>query len=70
MPPKSRPRPRKVSWPHGGDIAAIKRAYKIVYRQGLTAEEAIETMVPIVAEHPQVQMLVDSLLRSKRGIVR
>ncbi len=51
-------------------IAAIKQAYKIVYRQGLTVEEAIDRISPLVAEHPQVQEMIDSLSGSTRGIVR
>ncbi len=51
-------------------IAAIRRAYKIVYRQGLTVEEAVAQLSEIAAEQPEVQLLIDSLQQSKRGIVR
>ncbi len=51
-------------------IAAIRRAYKIVYRQGLTVEEAVAQLNEIAAEQPEVQLLIDSLQQSKRGIVR
>lgn len=51
-------------------IAAIKQAYKIVYRQGLTVEEAVARIIPLVVDHPQVQELIDSLNGSTRGIVR
>ena len=51
-------------------IAAIKRAYKVVYRQGLTTEQAIEALQPMIAEFPEVQLLEDSLRNSTRGIVR
>ena len=51
-------------------IAAIRRAYKIVYRQNLTTDDALLALAPLVAEHPEVQLLADSLRQSKRGIVR
>ncbi len=51
-------------------IAAIRRAYKIVYRQGLTVEEAVAQLSEIATEQPEVQLLIDSLQQSKRGIVR
>lgn len=51
-------------------IAAIRRAYKIVYRQGLTLDEAIVELEPLAAEHPEVDVLLESLKLSERGIVR
>lgn len=51
-------------------IAAIRRAYKIIYRQNKTVEEALMALAPISAEFPEVQLLVDSLKQSQRGIVR
>ena len=51
-------------------ISAIKRAYKIVYRQNLTVEEAVEALKPVVEEFSEVQLMVDALQRSTRGIVR
>jgi UDP-N-acetylglucosamine acyltransferase len=51
-------------------IAAIRRAYKIIYRQNKTVDEALMALAPISAEFPEVQLLVDSLKQSQRGIVR
>ncbi len=51
-------------------IAAIRRAYKILYRQGLTVDEALEAMADIAVTAPEVQMLIDSVRQSSRGIVR
>ena len=51
-------------------IAAIRRGYKIIYRQNNTVEEALVALAPIAAEFPAVQLLVDSLIQSQRGIVR
>lgn len=49
-------------------LAALKRAYKIVYRQGLTLEDAIAQLAS--DSTPSVQTFVASLQSSARGIVR
>ena len=51
-------------------IAAIRRAYKIIYRQGLTVDEALEKLSVEVQETPELHLLIDSLQASTRGIVR
>ncbi len=51
-------------------IAQIRRAYKAVYRQGLTLEAAISELEGIVAQCPEVGPLLLSLQDSTRGIVR
>lgn len=52
-------------------ITALKHAFKIVYRQGLTKEQAIVALTDdILPQHPEVQLLIDSLKRSDRGITR
>lgn len=51
-------------------IAELRRAYKIIYRQGLTLDAAVQRLEGMVKETPQIQDLVDSLLGSERGIVR
>ncbi len=51
-------------------IAAIRRCYKIIYRQNNTVDEALAAMAPIAVEFPEVQLLADSLTQSQRGIVR
>lgn len=51
-------------------IAVLTRAYKTIYRRGLTLEEALQELQPLLAETPQLQVLVDSLRQSTRGIVR
>lgn len=51
-------------------IAAIKKAYKIIYRQGLPLEEALEQIQALAAEQSVVQVLVDSVRASKRGLQR
>jgi UDP-N-acetylglucosamine acyltransferase len=51
-------------------IMQIKRAYKVIYRQGLTVSEAIDQLRPMVKETPQIQLLIDFISNSSRGIVR
>jgi UDP-N-acetylglucosamine acyltransferase len=51
-------------------IAAIKRAYKIIYRQGLTVEDALPELAKLLVEHPEIQPMIDALKNSTRGIVR
>lgn len=54
----------------GDALAAIKRAYKTLYRSGLTLEEAKIQLNQQVAENTEVQIMADFLNRSQRGIVR
>ena len=61
---------RRRGWP-SETITALKQAFKVVYRQGLTKEQAIvELTRDILPKHPEVQLLIDSLVRSDRGITR
>lgn len=52
------------------DLTAISSAYKMVYRRGLTLEEAIEEIENEFAGNASVELFVHSLKASKRGIVR
>lgn len=52
------------------DIATLTRAYKIIYRRGLTLDEALQELQPQAADCAPLQTLVDSLKASTRGIVR
>ena len=51
-------------------IMAIKRAYKILYRSGLTLDEARRQIAETVAEAPELQPFSDFIAESGRGIVR
>jgi UDP-N-acetylglucosamine acyltransferase len=51
-------------------VMGIKRAYKTLYRSGLTLEEAKASIGEQLAEHPELKILSDFLNRSQRGIVR
>lgn len=48
----------------------LKRAYKTIFRQGLTLKQAIEALEPVAANSPEVELLLASLKNSDRGIVR
>lgn len=54
----------------GDAIAAIKRAYRALYRSGLKLDEAREKIAGIVAEHAEVAPLAEFIAQSSRGIVR
>jgi len=51
-------------------ISELRRAYKIIYRQSLTLEVALQRLEEMAKETPEIQMLVESLNHSERGIVR
>lgn len=51
-------------------IAQLRRAYKIIYRQGLTLDLAEQRLETMVSDCPEIQPLLDSLRSSERGIVR
>ncbi len=52
------------------DISTINRAYKVIYRRGLTREEALKELTDMASECQALQPLVDSVKGSSRGIVR
>jgi UDP-N-acetylglucosamine acyltransferase len=51
-------------------IAALKRAYRTLYRSGLTLDEAKGELTAQAHDWPEVQCLVDFLGVAGRGIVR
>ena len=51
-------------------IAAIKRAYKSLYRSGLTVAEASEQLRQLAETVPEVAVMADFLTRADRGIIR
>lgn len=51
-------------------INRLKRAYRTLYKSGLTLDEARQELMLQVAECPEVQLLVDFLATSTRGIIR
>ena len=51
-------------------ISQLRRAFKILYRQGLTLDGAIQRLELMLSETPEVEVLIESLRSSGRGIVR
>ncbi len=51
-------------------ITTLKKAYKIMFRSGLTQEEAIRKTNDEFPDSPEVAHLVDFIQTSKRGITR
>ncbi|KAA3655375.1 MAG: acyl-ACP--UDP-N-acetylglucosamine O-acyltransferase [Proteobacteria bacterium] len=52
------------------DIMAIKRAYRALYRSGLSLDEARQTIASAASEHEVVKLFSDFIAVSSRGIVR
>jgi len=51
-------------------IDALRRAYKIVFRKGLTVQQAVDELEVLGGDYPEVMLMIDSLKQSTRGIVR
>ncbi len=51
-------------------LQALRRAYKLVYRSGLTVDEALEQLAASAAQFPQVALFCDSIRQATRGITR
>jgi UDP-N-acetylglucosamine acyltransferase len=51
-------------------IMGIKRAYKALYKSGLSLDDAIAAIRLQLGEHSELQTLVDFLSTSERGIIR
>lgn len=51
-------------------IRVLRRAYSLVYRQGLRLQDAIEQLTPLMDACPELQPFIDMLKHSKRGIAR
>lgn len=52
------------------DLAVVGKAFKTIYRRGLTLEEAKEELIVVAESYPVITPLLSSLNTSKRGIVR
>lgn len=51
-------------------IHVLRRCYKIVYRRGLTVEDALKELEELAAKHPEVELFRQSIVNSARGITR
>lgn len=60
---------RRKGW-SADTIKAIDEAYRVVFRSGLLRNEALEQLSVLVEKEPKVQLLIDSINNSQRGLVR
>ena len=61
---------RRKGWTRD-TIQGLREAYKLIYKAGLTTEQAIEQIrSDILTKTPEAQLFIDSLEKSTRGIVR
>ena len=51
-------------------IRQIKQAYKVIYRSGLKVNEALLKLREMAVDTPEIQLVIDSLEASDRGIIR
>lgn len=51
-------------------IRALKEAYKVIYRSGLTTDDAITRLQELVENTPEIEALINFLKQSTRGILR
>ncbi len=51
-------------------ISQLRRAFKILYRQSLTLDIALQRLETMLSDTPEVKVLIDSIRASERGIVR
>jgi len=51
-------------------IEQLRRAYKIIFRQGLTVQRAIVELHEMIPECAEVRTFIDALQNSQRGILR
>ena len=51
-------------------IRGLKKAYQLMYRDHLPLKELEEKLIELAIETPEVQMIIDLMKTSERGIVR
>lgn len=51
-------------------ISRIREAYRTIYRQGLKLEEALDILRGRAESQEEIRVLLDSITRSSRGLVR
>ncbi len=51
-------------------IRNIKDAYRLVYRKGIKLADAIEEIAGLAADHGELELFLESLRSSERGLVR
>lgn len=48
----------------------LRRAYRIIFREGLTIDEAVAGLNAMVDDCPDIQLMIDAIEKSERGISR
>ena len=51
-------------------IKLLKKAYKIIYREGLILSDALEELMKLSTESKDVEALCSFITSSERGIIR
>ena len=51
-------------------IRNIKEAYRVVYRKGLKLADALDAVTEMAKSQPELELFLDSLRSSKRGVIR
>jgi len=51
-------------------IRNVKNAYRLIYRKGIKLADAIDEIADLVRSQPELELLLDSLRASDRGLVR
>lgn len=51
-------------------IENLRKAYKIIYRKGLTVQQALVELYELLPECPEIKLFIQALENSQRGIVR
>ena len=51
-------------------LSNIKNAYRVIYRSGLKLAEALARLEELGEEQPELQLYIDALRSSERGIIR
>ncbi|WP_294033292.1 acyl-ACP--UDP-N-acetylglucosamine O-acyltransferase [uncultured Moraxella sp.] len=60
---------RRKGW-SAETIKAIDEAYRVVFRSGLLRDEAVAQLEQMVEKEPKVQLLINSIKNSERGLIR
>lgn len=52
------------------EIDGLKEAYRVIYREGRTVEEALKEIAPLIDKYPPVSEFANFIRRADRGIIR
>lgn len=60
---------RRKGW-SADTIKRLDEAYRVIFRLGLIREQAIDELYKLLKYEPKVQLFIDSLTKSSRGLTR